>query len=168
MLFILGRNQIYSNNCSSTIGWVMNGKNLDAVTNMRIHRIMSKLIGYQFKVLWTPGKTHHIADAFSRAPVFKPEENQDILACRILVAKEDASVETIDPVIKRLIKQAEEDTYYQKVYEAVQVHNRLDSLPKDHPAQNYKSYWHAISTEQLLPKLIMYHGRILVPNVAHK
>ena len=34
--------------------WVMNGKNLDAITNMRIHRITSKLIGYQFKVLWTP------------------------------------------------------------------------------------------------------------------
>ena len=50
---------------------VMNGKNLDAITNMRIHRIMSKLIGYQFKVLWTPGKTHHIADALSRAPVFQ-------------------------------------------------------------------------------------------------
>ena len=78
----------------------MNGKKLDAITNMRIHRIMSKLIGYQFKVLWTPGKTHHIA------PVFQPEENQDILACSVLVAKEDASEETIDPAIKLLIKQA--------------------------------------------------------------
>ena len=70
---------------------VMNGKNLDAITNMRIHRIMNKLIGYQFKVLWTQGKTHHIADALSRAPVFKPEENQDKLKCSVLVAKEDAS-----------------------------------------------------------------------------
>ena len=30
---------------------VLNGKNLDAINNLRIHRIMSKLIGYQFKVL---------------------------------------------------------------------------------------------------------------------
>ena len=134
----------------------MNGNNLDAITNMRIHRIMSKLIGYQFKVLWTLGKTHHIADALSRAPVFKPEENQDILAYSVLVAKEDAS-EEIDPAIKRLIEQAEEDTNYQKVYEAVQAHKRLDSLPKDHPAQDHKSYWHAMSTEQVLQKLIMYH-----------
>ena len=134
----------------------MNGNNLDAITNMRIHRIMSKLIGYQFKVLWTLGKTHHIADALSRAPVFKPEENQDILAYSVLVAKEDAS-EEIDPAIKRLIEQAEEDTNYQKVYEAIQAHKMLDSLPKDHPAQDYKSYWHAMSTEQVLQKLIMYH-----------
>ena len=125
----------------------MNGKNLDAITNMRIHRIMSKLIGYQFKVLWTPGKTHHIADILSRAPVFKPEENQDILPCSVLVVKEDASEETIDPAIKRLIEQAGEDTNYQKVYEAIQAHKRLDSLSKDHPAQDYKSYWHAMSTE---------------------
>ena len=129
---------------------------------------MNKFIGYQFKVLWTPGKTHNIADALSRAPVFQPEEIQDILACSVLVAKENASEETIDPAIKHLIEQAEEDTNYQKVYEAVRAHKRLDSLPKDHPAQDYKSYWHAMSTEQVLQKLIMYHGRILVPKVAHK
>ena len=76
---------------------VMNGKNLDAITNMRIHRIMSKLIGYQFKVLWTPGKTHQIADALSRALVFKLEENEDIFTCSVLVAKEEASEEPIDP-----------------------------------------------------------------------
>ena len=117
---------------------------------MRIHRIMSKLIGYQFKVLWTPGKTDHIADALSRAPVFQPEENQDILACSVLVAKDDASEETIDPANKRLIKQAEGEANYQKVYEAIWAHRRLDSLPKYHPARDYKSYWHAISTEQVL------------------
>ena len=89
--------------------------------------IMSKLIGYQFKVLWTQGKTHHIADALSRAPVFQSEENQNILACNILVAKKDASEETIDPAIKCLIEQAEEDTNYQTVYEAVWAHKRLDS-----------------------------------------
>ena len=101
---------------------------------------MSKLIGYQFKILWTPGKTHHIADALSRAPVFQPEENQDILACSILVDSEDASEKTIDPAIKHLMEQAEEDKNYQTVYEAVWAHKRLDSLPKDHPAQDYKSY----------------------------
>ena len=44
---------------------------------------MSKLIGYQFRILWTQGKVNHIADAFTRSPVFnpEPEEEQDILAC---------------------------------------------------------------------------------------
>ena len=59
--------------------------------------------------------------------MFQPEENQDILACSVLVANEDSSEETIDPAIKRLIEQAEEDTNYQTVYEAVRAHKRLDS-----------------------------------------
>ena len=100
--------------------------------------------------------------------MFQPEENQDILACSILVDSEDASEKTIDPAIKHLMEQAEEDKNYQTVYEAVWAHKRLDSLPKDHPAQDYRSYWHAISNEQVLTKLIMYHGQILVPNLAHK
>ena len=35
---------------------ILNGKNLDAITNQRILRIVSKLIGYQCKLLWTPAQ----------------------------------------------------------------------------------------------------------------
>ena len=49
---------------------IMNGRNLDAIQNARIQRLMSKLLGYRFKVSWTPGKTQCIADALSRSPVF--------------------------------------------------------------------------------------------------
>ena len=31
-----------------------------------------KLMNYNFSVIWTPGKSHHIVDALSRAPVFGP------------------------------------------------------------------------------------------------
>ena len=37
---------------------IMNGRNLDAIQNARIHRLMSKLLGYRFNVRWTPGKNH--------------------------------------------------------------------------------------------------------------
>ena len=30
---------------------ILNGKNLDAMSNVRIHRIVSKMIGYQFRLL---------------------------------------------------------------------------------------------------------------------
>ena len=33
-----------------------------------------KVTSYNFTVVWTPGKNHHIADALSRAPVFGPCE----------------------------------------------------------------------------------------------
>ena len=58
---------------------IMNGRNLAVIQNMRIYRLMSKLLGYRFKVRWTPGKTQCIADALSQSPVFEAEEKADIL-----------------------------------------------------------------------------------------
>ena len=37
-----------------------------------------KLTNYTFDVTWVAGKTHYIADALSRAPVFGPSEEEDI------------------------------------------------------------------------------------------
>ena len=63
---------------------IMNGSNLDAIQNAWIHRLMSKLVEYRFKVSWTPGKTQCIADALSRSPVFEVEGTQDIVVCAAL------------------------------------------------------------------------------------
>ena len=65
---------------------IMNGKNLDAINNARIHRLMSKLLGYSFKVEWIAGKNHCIADALSWSPVFQAEDHVDILICKIFEA----------------------------------------------------------------------------------
>ena len=55
----------------------MNGKNLDAQNNTRIQRMLSKLLGYSYDVIWIPGKKQTIADALSRNPVFPPEEENE-------------------------------------------------------------------------------------------
>ena len=115
-MYLVGTNFTVITDHQPLVG-ILNGKNIDAVNNLRIHRIMSKLIGYQFKLLWTPGKTHHIADALSRSPVFKPESDQDVLACSaILVARGEIQN---DLAIEGLIKHAEADKDYVKVYEAM-------------------------------------------------
>lgn len=49
-------------------------KHLHLLQNQRLMRMSEKLRNYKFRVIWTPGKTHHIADALSRAPVFGPGE----------------------------------------------------------------------------------------------
>ena len=42
-----------------------------------------KIIEFTFEVSWVEGKTHYIADALSRAPVFAPEEEEFTIDCAI-------------------------------------------------------------------------------------
>ena len=74
---------------------IMNGRNLAVIQNMRIYRLMSKLLGYRFKVRWTPGKTQCIADALSQSPVFEAEEKADILVCAARLAMGEQEVDTL-------------------------------------------------------------------------
>ena len=47
-------------------------------------RMREKILPYSFMVTWVPGKTHYIADALSRYPVFEPEADH--------IPTEDATV----------------------------------------------------------------------------
>ena len=51
-------------------------KPLHQIDNARLLRMREKLVDYQFNVEWSPGKTHHIADALSRAPVFDGADHE--------------------------------------------------------------------------------------------
>ena len=53
-------------------------KDLFNIGNPRLQRIREKLLEYNFSVRWVPGKSHLTADALSRAPLFAPEEVEDI------------------------------------------------------------------------------------------
>ena len=57
-----------------------------------------KLAAYNFVVTWVPGKTHLIADALSRAPLFTPEEHPDLevdTALSCLTMTKDPSIHII-------------------------------------------------------------------------
>ena len=53
-------------------------KDLFGIPNPRLQRLREKLVEFSFVVKWVPGKTHHIADALSLAPLFSPEETEDM------------------------------------------------------------------------------------------
>ena len=53
-------------------------KTIFDLPNPRLQRMREKLAAYNFIVTWVPGKTHLIADALSRAPLFTPEEHPDL------------------------------------------------------------------------------------------
>ena len=49
------------------------------IPNPRLQRIREKLPEFNIIVKWVPGKSHHIADALSRAPLFSgPEEEEEL------------------------------------------------------------------------------------------
>ena len=118
-----------------------------------------------------------MADALSRSPVFdpEPEEEQDILACSVVVSwrVEEASEEAskTDLAIEALAKHAVNDQEWNKVYHAIKKRMELRNLPKDNPAHQsmtgvYQSYWDALSTEETLPNILLFHGRIFVSSSA--
>ena len=158
-LYVAGSNFTIITDHQPLIG-IMNGKNLDAINNARIHRLMSKLLGYTFKVEWIAGKNHCIADALSRSPVFGAEDYGDILVQKIFEA-------VLDPALEELSDDAENDTDYQKVVKVLREWKALKDLPRDHPAQGYKSQWDAMFVEDTYG-FLLYHGRIVVPEAARK
>ena len=54
-------------------------KDLFEVNNPRLQRIREKLLPYTITVKWVAGKSHHIADALSRAPLFQPADLDDMI-----------------------------------------------------------------------------------------
>ena len=103
--------------------------------------------------------------------MFEAKETQDILVCAALETHGGSRIEgepVLDPALERLTKHAVNDTAYQKVHEAVKGCKTPHNLLTSHPAQVFKSQWEALSTDLALPQLLLYHGRIVVPEVAKK
>ena len=141
---------------------VLNRKNLDAINNVRIQRLMSKLLGYSFKVEWIPGKNHSIADALSRNPVFAAPKHKDIIVSKISIDIEDLALEELSRI-------ASEDKDYQEVVKTVLSREYdgklIRNLNKHHPAHQYSAQWEAISVHGVF---LTFHGRMIVPAAARK
>ena len=134
-------------------------KELDAMLNKRLQRIRLKLMDYCFNVTWVPGKTHEIADALSRSPVFFPADN----------AAKTCFVST-DLNLNALIAKAKTDTDYLAVVNALRADKSLKDLPSTHPARLYSSVWKQLSLlDQNEETLILFNSdRIVIPKVARK
>ena len=101
--------------------------------------MLSKTLGYEFRVLYMEGKLNLVADALSRSPVFAAEKDDPDLVCIVRAAKLDESGQmnncTPDLALNEIIEVAEANTDYQLSYKALVQHKQLMSLPGDHPAQ---------------------------------
>ena len=102
-------------------------------------RMREKIQEFTFEVKWEQGKTHYIADALSRAPVFAPEEEEFTIDCAITHCRQINAARTMN-AIEEL---QHED--YKKLISAVLEEEDFAKLLNDHPARAYKSLAHRIS-----------------------
>lgn len=136
-------------------------KSLTELDNPRLYRLRSELTTYSFEVTWVAGKTHLIADALSRAPVFPPSEERDVddthLCFRVAT----------DPKMQ-LLYDASSSTEYRRLVEALRAGKDPRSLPPQHPARAFTSVWKCLSLQDGdEDPLVIYDGsRIVVPPAA--
>ena len=120
---------------------ILNRKNLDAINNTRIQRLMGKLLGYSFQVEWVPGKNHLIADALSRAPVFAAEDYGDIIVRKV-------TEQIMDEALVEMSNVAKADKDYQDVVGALRSGlydgAKVKNLHKLHPAMRYRNLWDSV------------------------
>ena len=95
-------------------------------------RMREKLTNYSFEVKWVEGKTHMIADALSRVPVFQPEEEEDETidtAIRCLQTRESDELASIADAIDK----------YNSIMQAVKSDTNFKLLPSHHPSRQLLS-----------------------------
>jgi len=136
-------------------------KDLHDLDNPRLQRIREKLLPYSFTVTWVEGKTHFIADALSRSPVFEPEEDvtQEIEAMTRAITYQDPALDEITD---------KTDMEYKATIKALKEDADVWSLPQNHPAKQYSKVWRELSIiNHKNQDLMIYQGdRIVIPGPA--
>ena len=87
-------------------------KNLPDIENTRLVRLREKVMQYSFEVTWVAGKTHLMADALSRQPVFSPtQEEKEESANASIISQRPLP----DPLLATFLKWADADKDYQRL-----------------------------------------------------
>jgi hypothetical protein len=135
-------------------------KDLDNVDNTRIQRYREKLANFNFDLYWTAGKTHLIADALSRAPIFDAAEDDspDLDNSVNSVLCYAISAISSDPKLQSIYNHAANDSSYQAVMEAIRQDTPMKKLPSSHPAHIFSNVWSHVS---------IYDDNLLVYDNAH-
>ena len=141
-------------------------KELHKLEKPLLMRMREKIAHFNFELKWVAGKTHYIADALSRVPVFRPKE-------QLKETEEEAICLKIadDPIIN-LIASAAGDIEYQRIISVLQSAASPADLEDNQPAQHFRKKWHKLSIVQLEneehPLIIRNGKQIVIPRTARK
>ena len=173
---------------------IFNGKNIDAIYNARIQRLVARLAGYVFNVEFISGKRNAFADFLSRHPFFPPEETADILEgfevaqaktvisdyqspttmveldseiniAHLRAIKSHAETSNPDLDLKMLSEIASKDKTYQEIISLLKQGKNPNQLPDNHPAKLFKEQWPHLHFDPHCD-LLLFHSRIVIPEAA--
>ena len=137
-------------------------KDLQDIPNARLQRFRERLTHYTFEVIWTPGKTHLIADALSRAPVFLPKEAEAVI-CNATLAHTVAE----DPALQPIYDAIENDKDYKSIISAILNGITAKNLPPNHPGKRFSNIWNDLSVfDNTL--IVWDDSRIIIPQTSRK
>ena len=148
----------------SALRQILTTKEMSKIVNPRQLRLREQMLGYNYIIEVVKGKALALGDVFSRAPVWKPEEEdqqqEEYLTAN--VANCIQADEKTAPYLEALQGAAKKDENYQKIVTAVQEKRTFDSLESTHPGRAYSNIWNDISIDG---HLMIYNGsRIIVPS----
>jgi hypothetical protein len=108
--------------------------------NPRLLSYRLKLVQYtDMEVVWTEGKSHSIADALSRNPIFDPPEDSGNQMALFY------GVQPKDQLLHSIYNAAISDPIYQSKVTAIKRGKSVAKLQKGHPGKGYKSVWDKMS-----------------------
>ena len=113
-------------------------KQLNLLDNARLMRMREKLTGFNFEVKWVAGKSHSIADALSRAPIFQPQEEEFTVDCSVSCLRI-----TNEQMMSWLHEGKGEE--YEALLKAIEEGKDISKLPTNNPARKYKDIRDRIS-----------------------
>jgi hypothetical protein len=145
-------------------------KDLNEISNPRLLRMRMRIMQYSFDIQWRAGKTHLIADALSRAPVFRVDAEEGTEAkkyeeiCRkvtVMISQEKGGVGC-----NQMVDAAAGDQEYMQMVREVLKTEDMEKLAPNSPARQLKHVWGRVSVLGNPEKeaLMLVDGtRIVVP-----
>ena len=110
----------------------------------RLTRMREKLTVYSFTVKWVEGKTHYIADALSRYPVFNPDSSIDAEMAEpelpeIVNCMRTTHAHGLQDICQYI------DSDYKMIADIVESDQKWKKFSRTHPAMQYKGIMHRLS-----------------------